>query len=773
MADLRVFISAPTFDGRPTANATLPNASDGQRGISPAEARSALEPVDRFIAEHQGIQENQIQLRVEGVRTTVAYLRRHAAPAATVPNVAPAPTPAPPTPPAQEIVNMNPETVTGTGNTPPTPPVTPNNLSTEAPRVNLPAPSGPTVNPNGVNFRVSVAPATIRGLEGATLWNTTAILNFNRILTLGSAGSLRLNLGVGGILNQGDGNLLASNGGPAASVGLEAELGRPGTFSALLGFNGLAALLFGRSEVPGQAYWTGLDQGGTVGLQGCVGVRVYVSRGTSIDACWTPTIIHTPNGVRDVAGNGEHLTATGLLSFGLGVTHHPVQEQTITNGQEVCDSGETPARIRNEINELRTALLGDNDPNGVEGLREENGRLRDMVRANLEGMHLSNSELLTFARQGYARYLETRANSPITDAAARTAQAQAEYPDGTDFANPAAIIPNDIPNPLNAEHCSTDLIDLRNRLQRERNDLERQNGKLEGILIGLLIQRGIPASTAPAVLQTMTLLDFPSINFIQGAPHASGTAAQTREHQTALTYLAGFNSPAVPSGVTGNPPPANTMDDTTRTRYAEAIRARAQQLANSPTLRSILGNPTADGRFIANIANILLGYELPNTVGSNNREGIRQVLMQMPVLLESHASMEGAANVADARTHHLRHAETNNNLALTQRRAEFMVAFLKALGIPENRLRGEGYGENRPLIDETGLSGRPLLYAQARNRRTRIMADISRMDPTTGRVNAPLPPTGDAAVSGDASVTDANPASADASTQQDTSVPDV
>ncbi len=56
----------------------------------------------------------------------------------------------------------------------------------------------------------------------------------------------------------------------------------------------------------------------------------------------------------------------------------------------------------------------------------------------------------------------------------------------------------------------------------------------------------------------------------------------------------------------------------------------------------------------------------------------------------------------------------NDNLLLSKRRAEAVVNFLTAQGIPANRLQAKGYGANRPIADNTTAAGR------AKNRRSEM-----------------------------------------------------
>ncbi len=57
------------------------------------------------------------------------------------------------------------------------------------------------------------------------------------------------------------------------------------------------------------------------------------------------------------------------------------------------------------------------------------------------------------------------------------------------------------------------------------------------------------------------------------------------------------------------------------------------------------------------------------------------------------------------------------NLGLSERRARSVVAGLVSRGVEASRLEPHGYGETRPVQPITGLTGRPLNDARARNRR--------------------------------------------------------
>jgi outer membrane protein OmpA-like peptidoglycan-associated protein len=69
------------------------------------------------------------------------------------------------------------------------------------------------------------------------------------------------------------------------------------------------------------------------------------------------------------------------------------------------------------------------------------------------------------------------------------------------------------------------------------------------------------------------------------------------------------------------------------------------------------------------------------------------------------------------------------NLGLSERRARAVVAWLTARGIDASRLEPHGYGETRPLQPITGLTGRALNDARARNRRV----EFNIIDPAPAR----------------------------------------
>jgi outer membrane protein OmpA-like peptidoglycan-associated protein len=71
------------------------------------------------------------------------------------------------------------------------------------------------------------------------------------------------------------------------------------------------------------------------------------------------------------------------------------------------------------------------------------------------------------------------------------------------------------------------------------------------------------------------------------------------------------------------------------------------------------------------------------------------------------------------------------NLDLSQRRAASVVRWLTGHNIAADRLEAHGYGETRPLQAITGLTGRPLNDARARNRRV----EFNIVDPAPARAN--------------------------------------
>jgi len=58
-----------------------------------------------------------------------------------------------------------------------------------------------------------------------------------------------------------------------------------------------------------------------------------------------------------------------------------------------------------------------------------------------------------------------------------------------------------------------------------------------------------------------------------------------------------------------------------------------------------------------------------------------------------------------------------DNLELSQARAESVAAYLTAKGIESDRLTARGYGDSAPVVSPTGLKGRKLTTARAKNRR--------------------------------------------------------
>lgn len=78
MSDLRVRISAPTFNEHPTAEQSFAGVNDiNPNQITLDEARRALEVVNTFRNAHAGIQDNQIQIQVGEIHAlTIGELRR-------------------------------------------------------------------------------------------------------------------------------------------------------------------------------------------------------------------------------------------------------------------------------------------------------------------------------------------------------------------------------------------------------------------------------------------------------------------------------------------------------------------------------------------------------------------------------------------------------------------------------------------------------------------------------------------------------------------------
>ena len=73
------------------------------------------------------------------------------------------------------------------------------------------------------------------------------------------------------------------------------------------------------------------------------------------------------------------------------------------------------------------------------------------------------------------------------------------------------------------------------------------------------------------------------------------------------------------------------------------------------------------------------------------------------LIIEGHTSSDGDADI---------------NFSLSELRAAAVKAFLVNLGVNPDRLQTEGYGEERPIADDTTLEGR------AKNRRVQFRTEF-------------------------------------------------
>jgi len=86
----------------------------------------------------------------------------------------------------------------------------------------------------------------------------------------------------------------------------------------------------------------------------------------------------------------------------------------------------------------------------------------------------------------------------------------------------------------------------------------------------------------------------------------------------------------------------------------------------------------------------------------------------------------------------------SDNMVLSQARADAVKAYFVSKGIDEGRLTAKGYGDTQPAVDPSGLKGRALNAARAKNRRVEFKLIVSE-----GAAATPATPSGDGA--GDAS----------------------
>jgi len=82
-----------------------------------------------------------------------------------------------------------------------------------------------------------------------------------------------------------------------------------------------------------------------------------------------------------------------------------------------------------------------------------------------------------------------------------------------------------------------------------------------------------------------------------------------------------------------------------------------------------------------------------------------------------------------------------DNLALSQARAESVLAYFVKKGVPADRLTAKGYGDTSPIEAPAGLKGRKLTQARTRNRRVefQLVSGIGAPTATTPAAPAPAP----------------------------------
>jgi OmpA-OmpF porin, OOP family len=95
-----------------------------------------------------------------------------------------------------------------------------------------------------------------------------------------------------------------------------------------------------------------------------------------------------------------------------------------------------------------------------------------------------------------------------------------------------------------------------------------------------------------------------------------------------------------------------------------------------------------------------------------------------------------------------------DNKALSQARAETVRAYFVSKGVEEGRITAVGYGQDKPVMDPTGLKGGKLNAARAKNRRVEFQL-VSSLQPSGG-AQAPAPPAPPAAPPGGGDKKDEN-----------------
>jgi outer membrane protein OmpA-like peptidoglycan-associated protein len=86
-----------------------------------------------------------------------------------------------------------------------------------------------------------------------------------------------------------------------------------------------------------------------------------------------------------------------------------------------------------------------------------------------------------------------------------------------------------------------------------------------------------------------------------------------------------------------------------------------------------------------------------------------------------------------------------NNMELSQGRAESVKAYFVKNGVEEGRLTAKGYGHTLPIENPEGLKGAKLNAARAKNRRVefKLVSSLTEPSPTPtpeAPVTAPTPP---------------------------------
>jgi hypothetical protein len=381
---------------------------------------------------------------------------------------------------------------------------------------------------------------------------------------------------------------------------------------------------------------------------------------------------------------GEH--NSGFLELGGALTFRGAIAPAPTVVQETC-SVEDRGDYTREIRRFQEAN---------HQLREENAEHAQLVRAirqRLEDRSITREEMVTELRRGYEDYLEHRRENPVADAAERTRQAQARFPDDFDPFLWQEVEPREVPEDLSGLDCER-LRNLERGLRDENAELREQRGLLLGLARAGFIRLGVPPAVAEQYTSAIARLR--DVNFRTNTPFGQ------RAEESARANESGYTSDADIHGI-----------ESAATAYAGAHpidpRTGLREAAPAADLERVFGPlfPPGEGRdgrphcqsveILADLATALRHPSMRN----------------MQIFLVGHTSSPGT---------------DDHNLALSRRRARAIRAFLVMSGIPENRLFTDGRGETELIYQRDALGG---THPEAAHQMTPEFATLRRYGITT------------------------------------------